>query len=581
MRKKFIWLLASCLMALSLVLVSCGTKTTPTTTSTIAPTSIPTSTVTIKPTTTTTSKPTQAAGIPQYGGTFTYRSNVDSNYWDPSSQFGAGNMNLGEALFYEGLGQPDWTVDLKVWDFKTSFIPLKYQKGRLAESWEQPDATTIIFHIRKGVKWQDKAPVNGRELTAYDIEYTYHRLYGLGSGFTKGSPFIDKGLYEFVKSVTATDKYTLVVKLTQPSLSQFTGLLGLAYNQVHPKEAVDKWGDLQHWTRMIGTGPYTLDDYVSGQSATLNRNPSYWGYDELYPKNQLPYIDTVKILIIPDNSTALAAVRTGKIDLIENINGQQAMVIQNSNPDLLDTPPFTDIKVRKAMQMAIDIPTIAKTYYGGYSTNVPMGLSGLQGHFTPFDKWPEEVKYSYTYNPEGAKKLLAEAGYPSGFKFTLTASNTNDMDLAQIAQSYFKAVGITMEIQVFDSVTFGAYTRQDKHTTMWQYSTFRNYPPLPMMNQHYSVSYPFRHHLKDAYFDDLWLQVKSATTDEQTVELILKADAYATANQWTIKFPAPDIFCFYWPWLKRFNGEVGGTHGTMNIVSRMWIDANLKKSVGH
>jgi peptide/nickel transport system substrate-binding protein len=374
--------------------------------------------------------------------------------------------------------------------------------------------------------------------------------------------------------------------------------MGLAYNQVHAKEAVAKWGDLQHWTRTIGTGPYTLDDYVSSQSATLHKNPEYWLNDVFYPQNKLPYIDTVKILVIPDDSTALAAVRTGKIDMIEGINGEQAMQIQKTNPELIyttrpdngagillhvDTPPYNDIRVRKAMQKSIDWAAIADSYYGGFAVDVPMGLSGLQGHFTPFDQWPKEVQEGYTYDPEAAKKLLAEAGYPKGFKFTLTASNTSDLDLAQVAQSYFADVGLTMEIQVFDSGTFSAYTRQDKHETMWQYSVFRNYPPVPIMNQNYSVSYPFRHHLKDAHWDDLWYQVKSGTSDEQIQQLIIEADAYATKNQWRINFPPPDTFVFYWPWLKRYNGEVSGTHGVMSeVTSRLlWIDSDLKKSMGY
>ena len=82
-------------------------------------------------------------------------------------------------------------------------------------------------------------------------------------------------------------------------------------------DAVQKWGDVSDWHHAIGTGPFILKDFVPGNSATLIKNPNYWGYDERYPQNKLPYVDTVKFLIIPDDATALAAMRAGKIDVID------------------------------------------------------------------------------------------------------------------------------------------------------------------------------------------------------------------------------------------------------------------------
>lgn len=598
MKNKIIWLIVTSVLVLSLVLASCGTKTTETsTTTTQATTSQTTKVTTTAPTTTKTTQPTQTTDTPQYGGTFTYRVTTDATHWDPYFLYGAGGAILGTGLTYESLGMPDVTVDRNEWAFKTTFVPVKYSKGRLAESWEQPDTVTTVFHLRKGVQFQNIAPVNGRELTAYDIEYKYHRENGLGSGFTQKSPYINPAMFGFVASVTATDKNTVVFKFSQPSLEQLTSILAQGYNKIYTREAVEKWGDVNDWTRMIGTGPFMINDYVLAASATYVRNPNYWGYDEVYPQNKLPYIDTVKILVIPDDATALAALRTGKIDMMERLLYEQVAPLQKTNPTLkittrpdnaaaillhVDTKPFDDIRVRKAMQMSIDIPTISETYYHGYASKVPMGLSGLQGYFTPFDEWPKEVQEGYTYNPEGAKKLLAEAGYPTGFKFTLTASSSGDLDLAQIAQSYLSAIGITMEIQVFDAATWTAYTRQDKHETMWQYGTFQNYPPGPITNQRYSVSYPYRHHLKDATFDGYWIALKSALTDDEQVQIIKDADKYATAQQWTINMPAFSNFCLYQPWLHRFNGEAWSTDGVLSeATARFWIDQDLKKSLGY
>ena len=141
------------------------------------------------------------------------------------------------------------------------------------------------------------------------------------------------------------------------------------------------WGNLNDWHHAIGTGPFILTDFVDGSSATLVKNPNYWGYDERYPQNQLPYINGLKILIIPSTTTALAAMRSGKIDAIASVGVTDAQNMKQTNPEILqitipnintptidprdDLVPFNDFRVREALQMAIDLPTIAKTYYGG------------------------------------------------------------------------------------------------------------------------------------------------------------------------------------------------------------------------
>ena len=122
---------------------------------------------------------------PNYGGKLTYPIAVDPLNIDPIAFVYAGKV-LG--LVNEKLGIADWATPRDEFDFRSLYIPDHLIKGRLAESWETPDPTTIIFHIRQGVHWHNKAPMNGRELTAKDIEYSFHRLLGLGSGFTEKFP---------------------------------------------------------------------------------------------------------------------------------------------------------------------------------------------------------------------------------------------------------------------------------------------------------------------------------------------------------------------------------------------------------
>src|SRR5208283_3711928 len=131
---------------------------------------------------------------------------------------------------------------------------------------------------------------------------------------------------------------------------------------------------MSSWHNAIGTGPFILTDFVDNSSATFARNTNYFGHDERYPQNKLPYVDTLKILIIPDASTSLSALRTGKIDAIGNIAVSDAQSLDKTNPNLVKigvpatysnsidpkggVAPFTDIRVREAMQESVNLPEI-------------------------------------------------------------------------------------------------------------------------------------------------------------------------------------------------------------------------------
>ena len=163
----------------------------------------------------------QMVTAPEYGGTFTFAVQRERPTTDPL--FG-GNVD-GVA---EKMGMVNWGIDRDVYDLTGAFsyFPESVLTGRLAESWETPDASTIVFKIREGVHWHDKAPMNGRELTAQDIEYNFHRLFGLGSGFT-APPATHSGPVSQlpVESVTATDKFTVEFKLKQPQLRALPTIL--------------------------------------------------------------------------------------------------------------------------------------------------------------------------------------------------------------------------------------------------------------------------------------------------------------------------------------------------------------------
>jgi len=176
-------------------------------------------------------------------------------------------------------------------------------KGHLAESWEFTDPYTFKVHLRHWNILQDIPPANGREFTAEDVVFHFKPDVRLGSGYTNP---VRRGQTQLrsiqLISVTTPDRYNrcLQVENRQPDLIlDALQEVGTSLCIENP-EAVKKWGDVRDWHHAVGTGPFILKAFVPDGSATLIKNPNYWGFDERYPQNKLPYVDKLKLLIIPD-----------------------------------------------------------------------------------------------------------------------------------------------------------------------------------------------------------------------------------------------------------------------------------------
>jgi len=519
-----------------------------------------------------------------------------------------GQVQIMEA-WEDGLTADNWTLNPTVFAYQLNFRPSDYEIGNLGTSWEFSDPSTYVVHLRQGVHWQNIPPVNGREFVASDVVFHYDRILGLGDGFTKPSPYWGTvASYQSLVSVTDTDKYTVVFKFSVPNEEAITEVLqgGGMEQTFEAPESVNLWGDLNDWHHAIGTGAFILQDFVSGSSATLAKNPNYWAHDERYPQNQLPYIDKLKVLIIPDLATSMAAVRAGKIDAIDNISLTNAQGMKKTNPEILqitypasssfsidpknDVKPFTDIRVREAMQMALDLPTIAANYYAGTCPPDPSTMTSMYmtGWTYPYTQWPQDLKDEYTYNPTTAKNLLAAAGYPNGFKTNIVAANNNDLDLLQICKSYFAAVGIDMNIQTMDYVTWNNLVRAKKHDQLaYDNSLGFSFPPLNGFRRWQTGSANNWCDISDPTWDALYKKVLAETDVKDIKQTVVEANMYVPKQHWEISLPTPNYFALYQPWLKGYSGQnfsISGPAGPLFIgfyCARFWIDTNLEKSMGH
>ena len=549
-------------------------------------------------------------GKPQYGGEMTIRASRNIVNFDP--YFGGALVHLVTA-WMERLVADDWTLDPAVFDYKPLWHPSRYLKGQLADSWEFTDPSTYVAHLRKGIRWQDIPPANGREFVADDVVFHFNRLYGLGGGFTKPSPFnAPVTAFQDLISVTAADKYTVVFKfrIANPEIIMETlHAIDLAMCIENP-DAIRQWGDVRDWHHAIGTGSFMLRDFVPSSSATLVKNPNYWGYDERYPHNKLPYIDTVKYLFIPDDAAALDAMRAGKIDVIDCVSPVQAQVMRKTNPEILqiltplpptisldpriDVAPFNDIRVRQAMQKAIDLPAIAKDYYHGLVEPYPDTLTSryMKGWGFPYEEWPQDLKDEYAYNPTAAKKLLADGGYPNGFKTNVVADTAGDMDLLQIIKSYFAHIDIDMEIRPMETNVWNDFVLLGrKHDQLVHHPAGHlghTSAPLRDLNRFLTASPNNYGMVSDPVFDTLYAKAKAATTLDEVLRIFRDANEYVARQHIAISVLQPMAYSLCQPWLKGFNAQFGSTWGAAAgpgmlsfYLGRFWIDQKLKKSMGH
>ena len=332
----------------------------------------------------------------------------------------------------------------------------------LAESWTRPNDTTWEFKLRRGVRWHNKPPVNGRELTAEDVKYTYERAMSL-----KSNP--NRAQVDEIERVEAVDRYTVRFTTKEP----FAWFLdSTAHLYILAKEVGEKFGDFKKAESMIGTGPWMFERYDPNSKATYVRNPNFF-----IPG--LPYADGVEITIDPDPASRFAGWLSGRYDLGPELGSVVRRIdldaAKKRKPNLqtvefiwlistigvmkLDEEPFKDVRVRRALAMAGNSQEMADAnpFSLGHAALNPAIPAALRDWSIPIDQLTPEGRRIYQHDPAEAKRLLAQAGFPNGFKAPVesTGSWGSDMvDLAQIMMRNWKSAGVETEMKFKESGAF-------------------------------------------------------------------------------------------------------------------------------
>ena len=269
---------------------------------------------------------------PQYGGSLeigTVYVTLSALSWDPADFNWKLNHDTG--LFYEQLFAGDLSKSKKAGG-PFNFIPDAWLatdaiRGELVEKWEwKQDPLRVEMKVRKGVMFPEKPGVmKKRELTAEDIVFTYNRL--------NTSPKKLLAYFDHVDRVEAADSHTVVFYMKH-YFAEWDYRFGWGYySAIHPKEVADAGAN--NWKNVNGTGPYTLSEFISGNSNVYVKNPDYWDKEKIgNTEYKLPFVDKITYRTIKDEATYITALRTGKLDMLETIRWQNVDSLKKSAPQL-------------------------------------------------------------------------------------------------------------------------------------------------------------------------------------------------------------------------------------------------------
>ncbi len=438
----------------------------------------------------------------------------------------------------------------------------KYKPG-LAKSWDvSEDGLTWTFHLREGVKFHDGSP-----FTAKDVKWTIDTIKDPNTG----SPY--RNDLKAIKEVIVKDDHTIVMKLNYPFPNLLFNLSNTA-SGIHPANAYEKYGDDYGKKIVIGTGPFKFKEWVKGDRIVLEKNEEYnWGPE--WMSNRGPaLIDKIVLRTIPDENTRIMELETGGIHILRNVPVAHLERLEK-NPDIqvyrgpatklgylayaTDKKPFTDVRVRRAINHAVNREEIINYVFRGVG-------EVAYGYLPPAlkDEYLEESKdLAYNYNPEKAKQLLAEAGYPDGLKLTLSADNSSrSQKLAEVLQSQLKEVGIETEIQLYDSASYKAMLKEGKQELFIRQYSWPNADILDWFLLSSQMPYPNHSRWNDPKTDELIKKAASMPTWEERAEAYKEVQKYLIEQAvWCPIYIPEQIIAVrkevknfkYHPWMLQYN----------------------------
>ncbi len=357
-----------------------------------------------------------------------------------ASALGAGTARLATSLApntlqpAEATGLPDAAVIRMMFEGLVGFLDGELV-DELASSWTaNEDATSYTFELREGVKFHDGTPLDAAAVKAY-----YDWVLDPNSSGARG-----RSQLSAISEIVVLGDHELRIDLKAPN-GAFIYLLAVSNARIASPASLQEYGD-DLGRHPVGTGPFKFVSWDEGQSVVVERNPDYWG--------EQAKVDRVEFVVVNNAATRVAMLQSGEVQFIEALPPQLVPVIDaDPNLDVVSTKtnflrilqlnttkaPFDDVRVRQALNYAIDKDQLVNVAVAGLATVMTSPIPE-----TTFGAAPQPP---YTYDPEKARSLLAEAGYPNGFDVkVLTFTGDEYRTVGQVLQQMFAQVGVRMTL---------------------------------------------------------------------------------------------------------------------------------------
>jgi len=459
----------------------------------------------------------------------------------------------------------------------------------LAQSWDRVGDTVYVFRLRPGVKWHPKPPVNGRELTADDVKYTYDRFLA-----TKGNP--NRTVLDMVDKVEAPDKYTVKFTLKEPN-AWFVDRLASTSTWIIARECVEKYGDLKKWESVVGTGPWMLERYEPGARLSFVRNPNCF-----YP--QLPYVDSVELTIIPDSNAAFAAFLARKLDF----GPEYGMTIRRGDIAAakkrlghwwlplptreflvpsgriiamkLDQDPLKDVRVRRAIATADNWHEILEHNPLAQGKGAPDAVipAALKDWSVPIKDLPPEGQKLYEpLDPAGARQLLTAAGHPSGIKIpveTTAGYGPEWMDAVQVTLKNWKAAGIEAELKVQDYGAFVSSSVYGKFDKMMLAERDGATDPDSYLAALLPGDPLNASGVNDPKLTEMIKRQRRTFKDSARRDIVYDIQRYCSQQVYYACGPSPSVVAAWMPYVTDFGPNIGPDYG--GRLMSAWIDKSFQ-----
>ncbi|MBI4302573.1 MAG: ABC transporter substrate-binding protein [Chloroflexi bacterium] len=514
----------------------------------------------------------EAVGEPRMGGTI-YITGDNPPNWDPITTI-SGALQGAVSYGYDTLMTWDWGPG-KPFEPQTA-EPL------LVKSWKLEDPRTFVLTLRDNIKWHNKPPMNGRKFVADDVKFSFERMMSPGSA--AGGGLLD------IEKVEVVDPLNVRITLKKPN-SFFIYSLTSNHYKMMPREVVAQYGDLRKPDTLIGTGPFILESFKPNVEIVWKKNPDWYLKDE--KGRQLPYVDGVHVKIVTDPATTMAMFRTGQIDSrglnneeMADVKRTMALVqIQQTErggtaPRALimrtDKSPFNDVRVRRAIAMAIDRQKFLDIFYGGVGWEEgPIASQVPEPYYVPLEKRPASVQKYFKYNLTEAKKLMAEAGYPNGFKTTMGVRGNSlaQIEESQVAQEFLQGIGIEATLDITEYNTWiNTYYNGCNYEGMAEVMSGAVHNPFEQLYvQFYGIpSSKNRSCVYNKELDAMLDKMIAEYDQAKQVKLINEIEAYIWDQQYWVFFPSGRLYQGVQPWLKNYGYQSG--QGNAQRWMKVWTE---------